>query len=1264
MSSTSEPKKVPLEQESVILTSGFIDGQGDEADVLFDTGSAINVVSQRFVVERELQPLDGDLPSPQLLSGNSVYCYGAHKLRVVMTDDWGQKSEVESIFYALDTNDTQILLGMPGLRTAGVHLDCGERKWRFQITPERFTLDDPHTFAKILDAEPVVYAVVVSKVLRKPHVKRDRNYKRRSRIATVGIPSFPPHYKKRARVFSDIEAGKLPPFKEGDHALDLVDGEEPPYGPLYNLSQRELKVLREYLDNALLQGLIRHSTSPAGAPVLFVPKKDGGLRLCVDYRGLNKITIKNRHPLPLISETLDRLVGAKIFTKLDLKDAFNRLRIKKGDEWKTAFRTRYGHFEYLVMPFGLANAPASFQAYINKALAGFLDTFCVVYLDDILIYSQNQEEHIKHVDAVLQRLDTHSLFVNLKKCVFHTTEVEFLGFIVSTNGVRMDERRVASVRDWPIPHTFREVQVFLGFANFYRRFITSYSKVAAPITELLKGSTKGKKLGTFEWTKEAQEAFEKLKELFTSAPMLVHYNPSLRNRLETDASAFALAAIFTQLQDDQIWHPVAFWSRKMIPAETRYEVHDQELLAIVEAFKHWRHYLEGALHPVEVLTDHNNLRGFMNVKQLNGRQARWAVRLSAFDFVINHRAGKTNPADAPSRRPDYHDDTNKAVERLLPTLQKKLSIIATLSLHSPLWNGLRASDLPPLGTQRTRNPQTNTYGNGGASIETPITIRNVAVGLNPVAGTNGCKHFVPRSIVNAVAVDETAYDEITPSMFQLITDLQKVAPFITKKREELDRKSKRGRRAARRSPWNFRENGLLYHENALFVPEDQSVRAELMRRHHDDDLAGHFGVDKTKDLLRRKYYWIGINDDVSFHCSTCDVCQRINSRHHKPYGLLSSLPWSDKPWDELTMDFITGLPPSKVGTSVYDSILVIVDRCTKMAQYLPCTKTITASKLADLFFDQVVTRFGTPSGIVSDRGAVFTSGFWSDFCYYMKTKRRLSTAFHPQTDGQTERQNQTLEHFLRAFCNEEQNDWAELLRPAEFAYNNAEHSTLGCSPFYAYSGHNPNFRFDVAEDDSTERGVPAVHKRVLHIKEVREAMAQRWKNAVESQAKYYDAKHEERYFCVGDKVMLSTKNLKLKRPSKKLTPKFIGPFRVKDVVGRQAYELFLPNMYSRLHPVFPVTYLEPYKERPNDSSEPDLPMPDLADENAEYEVEEIVDRRVDDGVLQYCCKFKGWDETYNEFVDADDLDAEKLVQAYEQNAKPKRKRGRPRKKVS
>ena len=298
--------------------------------------------------------------------------------------------------------------------------------------------------------------------------------------------------------------------------------------------------------------------------------------------------MKNRHPLPLISKTLDRLTGAKVFTKLDLKDAYHRIWIWKGDEWKTAFCTQYGHFEYLVMPFGLTNAPATFQAYINKLLTGLMDKFCVVYLDDVLIYSDSQPEHLDHVKQVLERLRRFGLYASLKKCDFFTTKVKFLGFMVSTNGVAMDQRRVAAIQEWPKPKSYREVQVFLGFINFYWRFIHHYSQIAGPLTGLLKGSQKGVKSRPFKWPKAADQAFQWLTNAFNKAPLLKHFDPQLSIRIEIDASEYALAGILTQLQEDnKQWHPVAFHSRKMILAERNYKTHDQELLAIVTVFKHW-----------------------------------------------------------------------------------------------------------------------------------------------------------------------------------------------------------------------------------------------------------------------------------------------------------------------------------------------------------------------------------------------------------------------------------------------------------------------------------------------------------------------------------------------------------------------------------------------------------------------------------------------------------------------------------------------------
>ena len=326
------------------------------------------------------------------------------------------------------------------------------------------------------------------------------------------------------------------------------------------------------------------------------------------------------------------------------------MRIRESDKWKTAFRTRYGHFEYQVMPFGLSNALASFQGYINKILAEKLDIFVIVYLDNILIYTEDPDQpYVDVVCWVLEQLRKHALFANLKKCHFHQDEVRFLGFVVYAQGIIMEEERIEAVKAWPEPKSIRDIQVFLGFANFYQRFIQGFSKIAAPLTSMLKTTsnrTPPKSADNSSFlTPGAKLAFSRLRQAFTEAPILHHFNSECYIQIETDASGYAIGGILSQLTPESgQWHPVAFFSRKMIPAETRYETHDQELLAIVEAFKTWRHYLEGCKFEVLVLTDHNNLCRFMDTKSLSSRQVRWAQELSRYHFWIDYCQGKAYAA--------------------------------------------------------------------------------------------------------------------------------------------------------------------------------------------------------------------------------------------------------------------------------------------------------------------------------------------------------------------------------------------------------------------------------------------------------------------------------------------------------------------------------------------------------------------------------------------------------------------------------------------
>src|SRR5579862_7939740 len=440
-----------------------------------------------------------------------------------------------------------------------------------------------------------------------------------------------------------------------------------------------------------------------------------------------------------------------------------------------------------------------------------------------------------------------------------------------------------------------------------------------------------------------------------------------------------------------------------------------------------------------------------------------------------------------------------------------------------------------------------------------------------------------------------------------------------------------------------------------------------MKINHDDLHGGHFGLAKTSELIRCKYYWPAIGTDIKKHVRTCEVCQRAKVPRHRPYGELQSLPIPDRPWKSVSMDMITGLPPSVDGNSkAHDAILVVVDRFTKMAKYFPTQKTLDAAGLANLFYKRIICSFGTPWSIVSDRASLFTSQFWSSLCFYMKARRQLSTAFHPQTDGQTERQNQTLEHYLRCYIGNRQDDWVEWLEQAEFAYNNSVHASTGRTPFYAMYGYHSEFTWDVA-DDIPEGEAPAARRRAAAINAEREKLKERLRQAVEYQAKWYNKSHTPKHYQVGDRVLLSSKNLRLSRPSKKLDFRFLGPFQITEALGKQAYRLDLPKTLGAIHPVFHVSLLEPYHRRDGEApSAPPAPIL-LEDGGEEYEVEAILDTRLWRGKTQYLIQWVGYPDWETSWEDEGNLgNAAALLEEFKarrpavappvQRRKPARKR--------
>ena len=1329
---------------------------------LVDSGCDINLIRQDIVLRHELRAKsDKKVPNARFLNDHPMTMHKAHQLQirvddassprpktrewkqtffagqftaydVILGNDWCYVADVQLRFNppAFTYGDNPLagkdaVIVDPDLHAFINHIDNGEQAYiaycdmptdfqGFGIDMPEDHMEDPRSKTRRAVAQTGPYYQRLRSLCEGiPDLDQLPNQVFQTLIATLLDEGVPDQYSQYSDVFSDELAGTLAPNSEYDHAIDLEPGQHPPHMPIYNLSERELGILKEYLASALEKGWIRPSKSPAGAPILFVPKKDGSMRMCIDYRGLNKITVKNRFPLPLISELLDRLSHAKIFSKLDLRDAYHRLRIKEGDEWKTAFRTRYGHYEYRVMPFGLTNAPATFQSYIHQALGGLLDTICVVYLDDILIFSHFEEEHIEHVSMILERLRTWKLYAKRSKCTFHTTTTDFLGFVVSPYGVHMDPARVQSILEWPEPESYRDVQVFLGFANFYRRFIHDYSALARPLNDLIKaaqqeGAKSGKKKDLkflkreWEWPEDASAAFRTLRGAFTQAPVLRHFDPALPCMVISDASDAARAAILLQPQEDAVngaqpqthWHPVAYYSLSFKGPELRYEIHDKELLAIVDAFKVWRHYLEGARHTVRVITDHNNLKYFMTTKVLNGRQARWAEKLAAYDFQIEYKKGESNPADGPSRRPDYFkgfkEETIVANRSLmLPTLQQKLEVkgqpFAATTAEAEV--ALRCAK----STLRERSPAP-----GGTSLVAPAITRRAAritddesesdssdstdgnarsrtsPGPQPdshdengsLARSPLAQSLVPRSDASAAAEGESSWTEDPPEQLtEFIKSVQDRDPFVAEHKARLASSDPDG------NDWQFDQNGLLRCQGRVWIPRCEPLKLEILRRNHDDDVGGHYGTKRTTNILRMKYEWAKMRDDIQQYIKTCDVCQRSKARRHKPYGVLHPIAPPSEPHRDFSMDFITDLPPIVQDGKVYDSVLVVIDRFSKHVRYIPTSKTVDAQGLAQLIYSEVTLNTGPPRSIISDRGTVFTSEYWQTICYELNVRRRMSTAFHPQTDGQTERQNQELENYLRVYCTYHQDNWLPLLKIAAYAYNSSFHESTKAQPLHLHTGVTPDVMDGVPENalgegETAPSGdpaelrdpAPADERALEHLERTKAARTKArdlMMHAQDLQAKHYNKKRTDQSYAVGDKVLLSGKNLRTLRPSRKLSSKYLGPFEILSRKGKAAYTLALPASMSRTHPTFHVSLLEPYFSRAG--AQPEV-VPEMDEDGTEadshYEIEEIVDHKTQSGTTLYRIKWLGYGPEENSWLAADELDnAETTVNEYWERTK-------------
>ena len=735
------------------------------------------------------------------------------------------------------------------------------------------------------------------------------------------------------------------------------------------------------------------------------------------------------------------------------------------------------------------------------------------------------------------------------------TRVNVLGFVVEKGKVEMEKTKVSGIADWPPPQNLKQLQSFLGFCNFYHRFISHYADLCEPLNRLRK------KDYPWNWEQDQQTAFERLKQAFTKEPVLLIPDNAKPFEIEADASLFATGAVLTQTDTNGDRHPVAFISHSFTPAERNYQVYDREFLAILRALRQWRHYILGSAFTTTIHTDHANLTYYRSPQKLTARQTRWVIELMEYDIVLKHKPGKSMiPADALSRRHDHAEGMKEDKEDDVTALSEELFI--------------RFADLE----------------------------------LQELAAT-------------AQKSDSLALEA-----------LEKIADPSTLPSKWTTEKDPNG-------------TTCLFYDGRLYVPDDLTLRRRIVSDHHDTTVAGHPGALATTRSVRQSYWWPGLQSFIRKYVEGCATCAQFKVQTHPTKPSLYPIPSaSPRLFGSIGMDFMTDLPLS----DGFDSIMIVVDHgLSKGVVAIPTSKLgLTAEHTAQLFIDNVFSRFGLPDNVMTDRGTQFDSTFFQEICNALQIRSTMTTAFHPQANGGTERVNREIQLYLSIFCINAPDTWAQTLKLAEFTYNNRPHADRSQSPFELMYGTKPK-----ALPDTFYRQTPTTDERIQRLNQwrqdaliaheyTRQKMKQRIKSAYEP-------------FSKGDKVWLEGRNLKLPY-NKKITTKREGPFTITEVLPPVNYRLKIP---WKIHDVFHASLLTRYKE--NEVHGPNFarPPPEIIDDEPEWEIERIL-RHKGTKNIRYQVKWKGYDEMTWE-PEENLSNARESIETY-WNATKRKTRGRPK----
>ena len=878
----------------------------------------------------------------------------------------------------------------------------------------------------------------------------------------------------------EIHTGDAVPIRQPARRLPLTKKQE---------AERAVRTMES-------QGIIEPSSSAWCSPVVLVTKKDGSTRFCVDYRKLNAVTKKDSYPLPRIDDAIDSLTGSQWFSSLDLRTGYWQVQLSDDAKSKTAFSTGAGLWQFKVMPFGLCNAPATFERLMERVLSGLPITVALLYLDDILVPGKNFKQHTENLRIVFARLHKANLKLNPDKCCLLCKEVKYLGHIVSSSGIAPDPDKVRAVVSWPVPLNTAQVKSFVGLTSYYRRFIANFTEIAAPLLQLTQ------KNASFVWSQGAAESFDRLKRAITTAPVLSYPDPSHPFVLDTDASNIGIGAVLSQGD-----RPIAYYSHALNGAQKNYCATRKELLAVVYSIRHFHPYLYGQQFTIR--TDHAALKCLCNFKHPEGQVAQWLETLQGYNFSIQHRSGVLHGnADAMSRRPCEnckHCDRLDILERasapdegsLLPvSTDNVVPAVQAVAINSnnlvDRWEELREA-------QRDDND------------------------IKPII------EWLEQSSSRPSWEDVAACNGVTKAYWAQWQSLRLEQGVLIRL-------------------WETPSGESIVKQ--LVVP--RTLRDKLLEQLHGTISTGHFGVTKTLGRVKERYYWVNYSQDVQRFCERCDVCAQNRGPQRKPRAAMKKHTVG-MPMERLALDILGPLPVTPLGNKY---ILVISDYFSKWVEAFPMVDQ-EASTVASLLVREVICRFGVPLLIHSDQGRNFESSLFTEVCRLLGMQKTRTTAYHPQSDGMVERFNRTLENQLARFVNDHHSDWDQYLPYILMAYRSATHEATKCTPAQVLFGTELRLPVDLFLGRPPEETIQSASEYVNNLTEKLESMHQFTRGQLQlvsdRMKERYDLLQNVEPLERGDAVWLHIAQCK-KGLSPKLQRPWEGPYviikKINDLVYR------------------------------------------------------------------------------------------------------------------